>query len=240
MPGFFVSRHSRVGGNPSEEREIASPQGRTRLQIESDGPRLREGDEEIASGGLGLFASSVAIHNAMLGMVPEHVETLYQDFFHAYQDYLFVKTGANQGLLPQAMSYSMPIFSAEQARFACKYSRFYIDQAQEFPDVPRLSQRQRAALDAFEEELGSEKWRFSMQYESGDVVFVNNFVCFHGRTAFSDGDLAQGRGRHLLRAWLSMPNSRPLSSCWSRQVYFPRTEAGAIRGGVPVPEISYA
>jgi alpha-ketoglutarate-dependent taurine dioxygenase len=190
------------------------------------------------TGGLSLFSSSVAIHNAMLDSAPEHVEALYQDVAHSYQDYLFVRTGANQRLLPRTRFYSMPTFTAEQGYFACKYSRFYIEQAQEFPDAPRLSERQQAGLNAFEEELRSEKWQFSLQYEPGDVVFINNFVCFHARTAFID-ESAEHR-RHLQRVWLSMPNSRPLSPEWKRQVFFKRTEAGAVRGGVPVPEISYA
>ncbi len=37
-----------------------------------------------------------------------------------------------------------------------------------------------------------------------------------------------------------MPNSRPLSPKWKQHIFFLKTEAGADRGGVPVPEISYA
>ena len=192
------------------------------------------------SGGMGSFVSAVGIHNAMLRTAPEHVETLYQDFAHTYQDYLFVRTGSNDHLLPRSRFYFMPTFTAKQGQFACKYSRFYIDQAQELAEAPRLSQRQTAALNAFEEELGSERWRFSLQYEPGDILFINNFVCFHGRSAFTNEGLGHEHRRHLVRIWLSMPNSRPLSSRWSRQVYFQATEAGAIRGGVPVPEVSYA
>jgi len=191
------------------------------------------------SGGISQFSSSVAIHNALLESSPELVETLYQDFAHSYQDYLFVRTGANESYLPKAKYYSMPIFTAEQGHFACKYSRFYVNQAQEFPDVPRLTARQIAALDALEAEMQNPKWQFTMQYEPGDVMFINNFICFHARTAFSDDDMDENRRRHLLRIWLSMPNSRPLHCSWSRQLFFQKTEAGAIRGGVPTHEITY-
>lgn len=191
------------------------------------------------SGGTGLFASSVAIHNALLESAPEHVETLYQDFLHTYQDYLYVRTGANDDLIPHERYYAMPIFTAERGQFACKYSRFYIDQAQQLPEVPRLTPRQQAALDAWEEQLHNEKWRLSIQYEPGDLLFANNFVCLHGRTAFSDDDLNGERRRHLLRIWLSMPNSRPLSAHWSRQLFFRDTRAGTVRGGLPLPAIAY-
>ncbi len=192
------------------------------------------------AGGMSLFSSSVAIHNALLRSSPELVETLYQDFPHSYQDYLFVRTGSNKDLIPSAPHYFMPVFTSEQGRFACKYSRFYINQAQESRDVPRLSPRQIAALDALEAEMKNEKWHFTMQYEPGDAMFINNFVCFHARTAFTDDDVDEDRRRHLLRIWLSMPNSRPLSPKWKQHIFFLRTEAGALRGGVPVAEVSYA
>ena len=192
------------------------------------------------SGGMSLFSSSVAIHNAIVQSAPEHAVTLYQDFVHTYQDYLFVRTGTNQGFIPREKFYFMPVFTAEQGRFACKYSCFYIDQAQELPGVPRLTQQQIAALDALEAEINNEKWQMKLQYEAGDIMFINNFVCFHARTAFIDDTADEKRRRHLLRVWLSMPNSRPLSPVWKRQVFFQQTEAGSIRGGVPIPEIIYS
>ncbi len=191
-------------------------------------------------GGISRFASSVAIHNAMVESAPQHVRTLYRDLAHTYQDYLFVRTGSNRNLLPRKKFYSMPVFSQAEGQFACKYSRFYIDQAQELPEVKRLTQRQRAALDALEQELANEKWHYSMRYEAGDVMFINNFVCFHARSAFADDNGGATARRHLLRIWLSMPNSRPLSPKWKQQIFFKRIEPGAIRGGVPVPAVSYA
>jgi hypothetical protein len=196
--------------------------------------------EPALSGGRSLFASSLAIHNALLRAAPQHVETLYQDFVHAYQDYLFVRTGSNQRFLPESRSYPMPIFTVAKAAFACKYSRFYIDEAQQFPEVARLTPRQQAALEALEGELREERWQLGLDYQPGDVMFVNNYVCFHARTAFTDAERDEAGRRHLLRIWLSMPNSRPLSRHWARQVFFRSTEPGAIRGGVPTPDVSYA
>lgn len=190
------------------------------------------------TGGTGLFASSVAIHDALLRCAPDHVETLYEDLIHAYQEYLFVRTGWNRNLLPTARSYAMPTFSAEAGRFACKYSRFYVDAAQELPEVPRLTPRQIGALRALEEEMDAARFRLEHRYERGDVVFINNYVCFHARTAFGDDPGDATRRRHLQRIWLAVPNSRPLAPAWRRQVFFDRTEAGAPRGGVPVAETS--
>lgn len=192
--------------------------------------------QPAAQGGVGQFASSVAIHNAMLATNPEHVETLYQPLYHTYQEYLFVRTGSNQALMPTRRFYPMPAFTAEGGQFACKYSRFYIDQAQEWPDVPRLSATQQAALDTFENELHNPRWQLQVPYQAGDVVWINNYVCFHARTPFVDDPQAR---RHMLRIWLSTPNSRPLAAHWLEQVFFQERKAGGLRGGVPVPEVHY-
>jgi len=189
-----------------------------------------------ASGGIGQFVSSVAIHNALLASTPQHVSTLYDDFVHAYQEYLFVRTGANESSLPKQRFYHMPIFSAAQGVFACKYSRFYIDQAQESPRIPRLSPAQNAALDALDEQIANPQWRIEIAYEAGDMMLINNYVCFHARTPFTDDSRQR---RHLLRIWLAVPNSRPLASQWAQHMFYQSTEAGAIRGGVPGPEPEY-
>lgn len=190
------------------------------------------------SGGEGLLLSSVSLHNALLATDPQHVRTLYEDFTNTYQDYLFVRTGFNRDLMPRQAHYAMPTFSAAQGHFACKYSRFYIDQAQELPGVPRLTPAQRAALDALEREMHNEKWWLRIRYEPGDAVFSNNFVCMHARTAFRDDPADERRRRHLLRIWLAAPNSRPLSPRY-RHYFFPDVSAGAVRGGLPLPPVDY-
>ena len=44
--------------------------------------------------------------------------------------------------------------------------------------------------------------------KSGEILLLNNWTSLHRRTAFDDS-LDPERKRHLLRVWLSMPNSRP-------------------------------
>lgn len=191
------------------------------------------------SGGIGQFASSVSIHNALLATMPEVMETLYQPFDWAYQEYLFVRTGANQQYLPKRDFYPMPIFTSAEGKLACKYSRFYIDQAQQMPGVPALSKNQQAALDALEAEMANPRWQFAIPYARGDLVVINNYVCFHGRTPFIDRAGNEELRRHMLRLWLATPNSRALASSWLEQVFYPRVAAGSIRGGVPCPEFSF-
>ncbi len=69
--------------------------------------------------------------------------------------------------------------------------------------------------------------------EPGDVQLINSHVTFHNRTAFEDWPEPERR-RHLLRLWLSVPSSRPLSP--SLAPVYGDTRPGATRGGaVPHP-----
>jgi hypothetical protein len=195
--------------------------------------------QPACEGGIGQFASSVAIHNALLASAPGVMETLYQPFDWAYQQYLFVRTGANQAYLPRRDVYPMPIFTSAEGKFACKYSRFYIDQAQQMPGVPALSHQQREALDALEAEMANPQRLLAIPYERGDLVLINNYVCFHGRTPFVDSVENERQRRHMLRLWLAVPNSRPLAPSWLEQIFYQQVAAGSIRGGLPGPEITY-
>ena len=50
-----------------------------------------------------------------------------------------------------------------------------------------------------------------MQLQTGDLQFLNNFVTVHTRTAFVDDAEDPARQRHLLRLWISRPETgRPL------------------------------
>ena len=69
----------------------------------------------------------------------------------------------------------------------------------------------------------------SFTQSPGDVLLLNNWVTLHRRTAFVD-DPDPMQQRHILRAWLSMPNSRPIHPLFLDN--YGATEAGAIRGGM--------
>jgi hypothetical protein len=65
--------------------------------------------------------------------------------------------------------------------------------------------------------------------QPGDILLLNNWVTLHRRTAFEDDDDPAKR-RHLLRLWLAMPNSRPISPLFLEN--YGATAAGAVRGGM--------
>jgi len=175
------------------------------------------------SGGVSKLASAVAIHDAMLARAPVLLEALFQDLWRS-------RPADEDGMYDRPY-FALPVFGLEQGRLTTQYSRTYVEQAQEHPEVPRLTAAQVAAMDllaALAEELC-----LHAPFAAGDMQFVNNHVVFHGRTAYED-DRAAGRSRHLLRLWLSPPNTRPLPAHFADAWH--ATAPGAVRGGIPLKQ----
>ena len=45
----------------------------------------------------------------------------------------------------------MPVFAVQDGKLTCQYSRTYVEQAQERPEVPRITEAQNEALDLLAE-----------------------------------------------------------------------------------------
>ncbi|MGI9518524.1 MAG: TauD/TfdA family dioxygenase, partial [Pirellulaceae bacterium] len=94
---------------------------------------------------------------------------------------------------------------------------------------PDMTEIQREALDFLEVVAAEPEMHVTFRQQPGDILFLNNWVTLHRRTAFEDYEDLELR-RHILRVWLSMPNSRPLDPMFAGN--YGATEAGAIRGGM--------
>ncbi|MBP52439.1 MAG: hypothetical protein CMI27_04775 [Opitutae bacterium] len=123
-----------------------------------------------------------------------------------------------------------PVFSWKKNYFACSYLRVLIDRADADPECPKLSAIQKEAINFFDEVCGRKEIQDRFTLSRGDLLFLNNWTTLHRRTSFEDWE-EPGRKRHLLRVWLSMPNSRPLDE--SFRPNFGAVEAGVLRGGMP-------
>lgn len=88
---------------------------------------------------------------------------------------------------------------------------------------------QREALDFLEGVATEPDLHVRFRQEPGDMLLLNNWVTLHRRTEFEDF-FEPERCRHILRAWLSVPNSRPLDPLFADN--YGAVEAGAIRGGM--------
>ena len=172
---------------------------------------------QAATGGENLIVSTPAIHNEILTHRPDLLSTLYASF--PWKRHTFDE--ANRSCCS-----FMPVFSQFEGHFASNLMRILILRAHEDPSLPNLSADQIEALDLIESSANDPKFCFRFRQEPGDVVFLNNFITLHSRTAFTDAD----QNRLIYRVWLSVPNSRPLAPCWSAN-YGP-TGAGELRGGI--------
>jgi hypothetical protein len=172
------------------------------------------------AGGISLVCSSIAIHNEILRTHPDLLEALYQPVPWSMLE---------QQRAGEPAWYLQPIFSMHEGHFSCRYIRPHIIQAQKrFPEAPRLTEKQIAAQDLFDELVKRPDLQLVTNFQPGDLQFCNNHVAMHARTAFEDYPEKERR-RHLLRLWLSVPNSRPLSPLMGH-IYKDRTP-GAVRGG---------
>jgi hypothetical protein len=173
------------------------------------------------SGGLSKVASSVAAHNEILRRRPDLLDVLYQPFHWSW----------NQQEPPgEPPYYRQPIFSMQNGKFACRYIRGQIVNAQRFPEVPPFTPAQVEALDLLDAVTNDESFHITYEFKPGDLQLLNNHTCFHARTAFEDHPERERR-RHLLRMWLSVPNSRPLSA--SMGTIYQDQRPGVVRGGFP-------
>lgn len=173
------------------------------------------------SGGLSKLASSVAVRNEIARRRPDLLEVLYQPFYWSWN---------KQEPPGEKPYYQQPIFSEQGGSFSCRYIDGQIKNAQAFPEVPRFTSAQNEARAMIDDLANNEEFNFAMMFQPGDLQLVNNHVCFHARTAFEDWPDSERR-RHLLRMWLAVPNSRPLSPLMG--TIYQDQHAGALRGGFP-------
>ena len=148
--------------------------------------------ETAKSGGLSTVASSVAVYNALVRSRPELVKILGQPF---YAD----RRGEESA--GQKPYYVTPIFIWHKGRMFNRFNRTFIDSAQRFDEVPRLTPLQIEALDTVATLCRDPAFRLDMKLERGDMQFVNNYSILHSRTAYED-NAEESKKRHLLRLWL--------------------------------------
>jgi len=176
--------------------------------------------QQARSGGENLLVSSMALFNRFLDQRPDLLEALTQPYLYKRHN---VDTGNELAYCRQ------PIFSFCEGHFACSFLRVLIERAYADEQTLDMTDLQRQALDALEEFAEDPAMHVRFYQEPGDILFLNNWVTLHRRTAFEDHD-DPARRRHILRIWLSVPNSRPIDPLFADN--FGNTEAGAIRGGM--------
>lgn len=83
-------------------------------------------------------------------------------------------------------------------------------------NIPPITEAQAEALDALH--FTAAKHCASLDFQKGDIQYINNLTVFHSRNGFTD---EPGKERHLLRLWLrdsefAWETPKPLESRWER------------------------
>lgn len=160
-------------------------------------------------GGESRIASAAAVYNELLARDPRLLEVLYAPMYWDRND------EQSPGEEP---FFQLPVLHDVDGSPRIFYIGWYIRDAQRHPEVPRLTDDQRAAMDLIERIANDPAFYVEMDFQPGDIQLLNNAVILHAREAYEDHDVPE-RKRHLLRLWLSAHD-------------FSSVEA-TLRGGIP-------
>lgn len=176
------------------------------------------------SGGLSAVCNSVALHNRLVRERPDLAAELYkpQPF-----DYRGEQAAGKPGW------YLMPVFTRHGDRLFIRLIRPYILASQRHAEAPRLTDRALEALAWMQDMAEGGDYSVMMDFQPGDMQFINNYHVLHGRTAYAD-DRAAGKIRHLKRLWLETEvlAERPfqfvnrMGSHWAKTLTISRMDAG--------------
>lgn len=160
-------------------------------------------------GGESRIASAAAVYNEILARDPALLEVLYEPMY-------WDRNGEQSA--GDAPFFELPIIHDVGDSPRIFYIGWYIRDAQRHPQVPRLTDDQRAAMDLIEAIANDPGFHVEMDFQPGDIQLLNNAVILHAREEYDDYPEPE-RKRHLLRLWL---RAREFSSV-----------EDTLRGGIP-------
>lgn len=145
------------------------------------------------AGGLSRICSSTAVWNEIVRRRPDLARVLLQP-------YCFSRIGEVRP--GQQRYFQSPIFQPCAGRMITILVQSFIQKAQAFVEVPRLTPAQTEALTFLGEVANEPSVCLDMDFRPGDMQFLCNHSILHSRTAYEDFPEIERR-RHLLRLWLS-------------------------------------
>ena len=164
------------------------------------------------SGGTSKLMSTGALFNEILRRRPDLARVVQQPFH-------FDSRAQNAADIKVQ---SVPILTWHAGRMNVLHKRRYIETAQRFPEVPRLTTLQVEVLDMIDAICSDPNWHLSFDMQPGDMQIGNNFAVLHSRNSYVD-DPAPERRRLLLRIWMTLPNGRPLPDVYAATREFGQT-----------------
>ena len=147
-------------------------------------------------------ASSGLLYNFVISEHPEYLPILNKNF---PTDWRSEEPPGSPGW------YLEPLYSYVGGALSATVRTGRAMSAMRFPEVPRLTADEVSCFMYYDSLPKRPGVALGMQLQTGDMQFINNFVTVHTRTAFADDAEDPARQRHLLRLWISRPETgRPL------------------------------
>ncbi len=161
------------------------------------------------SGGTSKIASSVAVYNDLLARRPDLVPELTKPL-------CWSKHGEFEAGEPA--HYESPVFNFLDGHLCTSFGPTHILKGHDLPGTPDLTDAQHEAIRVAEDL--AEEHRFEVDFEVGDIQFLNNSVVLHTRNEYEDWPEKE-RKRLLWRLWLVDDDVRPQTAYalqWRRGV----------------------
>lgn len=146
------------------------------------------------TGGASLVVSSNAIYNALLRDHPDLIPLLYQPLWFDHRGERNAVTGEPYWVTS--------LCGWTHGKLSMMYLRNFIESGQRYPGAPPLTPEHTRLFDAIDALAASDELCLSMDFQPGDIQWLNNHTTLHSRTSFTDWDDPQQR-RWLLRLWLN-------------------------------------
>jgi len=150
-----------------------------------------------AVGGESKLSSSWRVYNELAKHRPDIIKTLSEDWiFDGFGD-------ASKPYSSRPLLFHEPADESSPERVIIQYARRGFTGFLNLPrstNIPPITEAQAEALDALH--FLADKFNLTLDFQKGDVQYVNNLSIFHARDGFTD---APGHERHLLRLWLRDP-----------------------------------
>ncbi|OQD60326.1 hypothetical protein PENPOL_c024G07409 [Penicillium polonicum] len=224
--GYFVSQNGRghvlghvkdLGEDPTKTDRVRIYRTNARQYFHTDGADL-VGLLCIAkslSGGESDIASTHHVFNALQERDPDVTRTLCEPNW--YFDRKGETSEGEEGWIRGSIFYLENDNGRSSPRVYARFDPMNVTSLARFnsgPDacIPPLSDRQKHALEVFEKTCA--ELSLHMILAPGDIQFLSNTHVFHARTAYTDHppgavdeDGRPARRRHLMRLWLSAPES---------------------------------
>ncbi|CAN7323144.1 TauD/TfdA family dioxygenase [Variovorax sp. LjRoot178] len=126
-------------------------------------------------GGDSMCASSTAAWRQLLAERPDLAEALLEPL-------PFSRQGEQaEGLAAFRL---MPVYGEMDGEVFCMWVRNRVEQGEKLPGAPRITAKQREAMDLLDEIVRRPAFMYSMRLEPGDLQILSNFTALHSRTQF--------------------------------------------------------